>query len=181
MNDVIKTILSRKGTRVYKKTPIPKETLELLARAAVAAPNAYNAQKWHFSIISNTELLSELEYKVFLKLVEIGICEEGEKYKPFHEAPVVMVFSAAMDNEFGKQDCSTANQNVAIAAKSLNLGSRFLDVPNPFFNSPEGKEYRKRIGLPEDYETICFLSIGYPEDPDELPTEKSMDVVTYIE
>ena len=115
MNDVIKTILSRKGTRVYKKTPISKETLELLAKAAVAAPNAYNAQKWHFSIISNNELLSELEYKVFLKLVEVGICEEGENYKPFHEAPVVMVFSAAMDNEFGKQDCSAANQNVAIA------------------------------------------------------------------
>ena len=38
MNDVIKTILSRKGTRVYKKTPISKETLELLAKAAVAGP-----------------------------------------------------------------------------------------------------------------------------------------------
>lgn len=180
MNEVIMTILSRKGVREYKSTPVSKEILELLGKAAIAAPNAYNAQKWHFSIISNKKLIEELEQKVLLKLIEIGVCEEEEDYKAFHQAPVVMVFSAAMDNEFGKQDCSAANQNVAIAAKSLNLGSRFLDVPNPFFNSPEGKPYKKQLGIPEGYETICFLSIGYPKYIDEAPTEKRSDVITYI-
>lgn len=181
MNEVIRTILSRKGVREYKPIPVSKEVLELLGKAAVAAPNAYNAQKWHFSIISNKELIEELEQKILLKLIEVGICEEGEDYKAFHQAPVIMIFSAAMDNEFGKQDCSAANQNVAIAAKSLNLGSRFLDVPNPFFNSPEGEPYKRKLGIPEEYETICFLSIGYPKHADEAPTAKRSDVITYID
>lgn len=181
MNQIIETILARKGTKEYQRTPVSRETLELLVRCGIAAPNAYNAQKWHFSVVTAPALLAELEHKVYLKLVETGVCEPGEDYAPFYRAPAVFAFSAARDNEFGKQDCSAANQNVAVAAKSLGLGSRFLDVPNQFFNAPEGADFKARLGIPEDYDTICFLSLGYPADPAERPNEKRQDVVTFVD
>lgn len=181
MNDVIQTILARKGTKRYTCEPIPRETLELLARVGIAAPNAYNAQKWHFSILTNQTLLNELEHKVFLKLVETGVCKADENYAPFYHAPAVFIFSADQTNEFARQDCSAANENVAIAAKSLGIGSRFLDVPNQFFHSEDGEEYRARCGIPADYETVCFLSLGFPEDPDEQPNDKRRDVVTFVD
>lgn len=181
MNDVIKTILARKGTRTYSEVPVEREKLELLAKTAIAAPNAYNAQKWHFSVIRNKEVLDELSAKILKKLIEIGECKVGEVYDAFHGAPVIMVFVASKDNQFGKQDCSAACQNVAVAAKSLGLGSRYLDIPNHFFNAPEGEFDKQKIGIPDKYETICFLSIGYPEDPNEKPTEKRADVVTFID
>ena len=66
-------------------------------------------------------------------------------------------------------------------SKIYGSGSRYLDIPNSYFNSPEGEADKRKIGIPDGYETICFLSVGYPEDPDEKPTEKREDVVTFID
>ena len=149
-------------------------------QCAAAAPNAFNAQKWHFTCITNGELLGELEDRCYRALVKSGVCSADEEYAPFYHAPAVIVFSAAKDNAFGKQDCSAALENAAIAAKSLGLGSRFLDVPNEYFHSPESAAVRQLCGIPEDYETICFLSVGYPANKCEKPTEKRSDVFTYV-
>lgn len=181
MNPVIETILARTGTKTYRPDPVPREDLALIVRAGIAAPNAYNAQKWHFSVVTDRALLDELEEKAFQKLVETGVCEAGEDYAPFYRAPAVIVLSASSDHPFGAQDCSAANENMAIAAKSLGLGSRFLDVPNQFFHAPEGASVKARLGVPEGYETVCFLSVGYPVDAAEQPTEKRSDVVTFVE
>ena len=181
MNEVIRTILQRKGTKEYAAKPVEKETLMLLLRCAAAAPNAFNAQKWHFTAVSNAAVLAEMEEKCYRALVKSGVCSADEPYAPFYHAPAVLIFSAAKDNLFGKQDCSAALENAALAAKSLELGSRFLDVPNEYFHAPESAQLRRQCGIPEDYETICFLSVGYPADAEEKPTEKRDDVFTFVE
>ena len=181
MNEVVRTILQRKGTKEYAPQPVKKEDLQILMRCAAAAPNAFNAQKWHFTCVTNAGLLAELEEKCYQALVKCGECSADEPYAPFYHAPAVLIFSAAKDNRFGKQDCSAALENAALAAKSLGLGSRFLDVPNEYFHAPESAETRRLCGIPEDYETVCFLSVGYPADAGEKPTEKRDDVFTFVD
>ena len=181
MNEVIQTILARKGTKVYKSDPVPRKDLELLAKVGIAAPNAYNAQEWHFSFVTNATLLNELEKQVYQALLTCGISKPGGNQHPLYEAPVLVVISADRNSAFAKQDCSAANENIAIAAKSLGFGSRFLDVPNHFFNAPGGETYKKRCGVPDGYDTICFLALGYPADSGEVATEKKNDVVSFIE
>lgn len=181
MNEVIKTILARRGTKEYRADPVDKGTMELLMKCAAAAPNAFNAQKWHFTCITNRALLDELEEKCYQALVKCGECSADSVYYPFYKAPAVLVFSASVENQFGRQDCSAALENAALAAKSLGLGSRFLDVPNEYFHSEAAAETRKLCGIPDGYETICFLSVGYPADPAEQPTAKREDIFTYLD
>ena len=98
-----------------------------------------------------------------------------------HHAPAELILSAAKDKHYGKEDCSDALGSGALTVKSLGLGSSFLDVPNEYFLDQEGAQLRRQCGIPEDYETICFLSVGYPADAEEQPTEKRDDVFTFVE
>ena len=60
-NEVLNTILSRKGVKQYKSNPVPRELLEAIVAAGIAAPNAFNRQAWHFSVITNKTLLEEID------------------------------------------------------------------------------------------------------------------------
>lgn len=79
------------------------------------------------------------------------------------------------------KDCSAANENMALAAKSLGLASRYLDVPNLYTNTPEGAGCKEMCGIPKDYDTVCFLCLGYSDDISEQPTPKRGDVVNYVD
>lgn len=82
-NEVLNTILSRKGVKQYKSNPVPRELLEAIVAAGIAAPNAFNRQAWHFSVITNKTLLEEIDaetnhrlgdeegYHIILKLGQI--------------------------------------------------------------------------------------------------------------
>ena len=149
-NEVLNTILSRKGVKQYKSNPVPRELLEAIVAAGIAAPNAFNRQAWHFSVITNKTLLEEIDAETNHRLGD----EEG--YHSLYGAPVLIVISSARDNNFAKQDCSAANENMALAAKSLGLASRYLDVPNLYTNTPEGAGCKEMCGIPKDYDTVCF-------------------------
>ena len=71
--------------------------------------------------------------------------------------------------------------NMALAAKSLGLASRYLDVPNLYTNTPEGAGCKEMCGIPKDYDTVCFLCLGYSDDISEQPTPKRGDVVNYVD
>lgn len=181
MNETISNILKRVGTTAYQPKQIKDDELDLIIRAGKAAPNAFNAQNWHFSVIQDREILKAIDRKTFQALDEIGDIDEDERdYRPLYDAPALIILSAAEESQFSKQDCSCANQNMAVAAKSLNIGSRYLDVPNMAFEGEQGKRLRQRCRIPDGYEVICSLSLGYPADQDEKPSPRRDDVVSYV-
>lgn len=181
MNIVVETIMSRKGTTEYMPEQIKEEDLETILAAGRAAPNAYNAQEWHFTVVQNKCLLKRIDKATFEALNRIGEIGDDEKdYKPLYNAPTLIILSASKESLYGKQNCSCASQNMAIAAKSLGIGSRFLDVPNMIFRDDTGAEFLKDCMIPDGFETICQLVLGYPIKKDEKPNTRKVDVVTYI-
>ena len=174
VNDVISVILNRKGVKKYKSDPVPMDLLETIVTAGTAAPNAFNRQAWLFTVVTDKEILKEIDTQTNLRL------HECPSYHALYGAPALSILSSAKDNIYARQDCSAANQNMALAAKSLGIASRFLDVPNLYLQSEEGKLCRERCGIPENYQTVCFLCLGYSDEPDSKPTPKRTDVVYYI-
>ena len=102
-NEVLNTILSRKGVKQYKSNPVPRELLEAIVAAGIAAPNAFNRQAWHFSVITNKTLLEEIDAETNHRLGD----EEG--YHSLYGAPVLIVISSARDNNFAKQEIGRAH------------------------------------------------------------------------
>ena len=179
-NLVLETIHARTGVTSYTKEIPSRELLEMIVKAGIAAPSAYNRQSWHFSVVTNPELLEALDRMTFHGLDSIGdIAEDERDYKPLYDAPALIILSSSEDNEYAQMDCACANQNMAIAAKSLGLSSRFLDVPNIPFQG--NKNLGKMYGVPEGYKTVCFLVVGYGKEIEQTPSPRNHNVVTYLE
>ena len=53
-------IFKRRSIRRFVDRPVEKEKVELLLKAAMAAPSASNRQPWRFVVITRRELLNKL-------------------------------------------------------------------------------------------------------------------------
>lgn len=52
-NTAIENIFARKSVRTYTRQPIEKEKVDLLVKAAMAAPTAVNKQPWAFVVVDD--------------------------------------------------------------------------------------------------------------------------------
>ena len=94
-------IFQRRSIRKYKNTPVEKEKIELLLRAAMQAPSAGNQQPWEFIIVENKETLKKLSnVSPFSKMLAA--------------APLAIVLLANKNNmrypEYWQQDMAAATQ-----------------------------------------------------------------------
>ncbi len=91
-NAALENIMTRTSVRQYvaDKT-IPRDTIELLLRAAMAAPTAVNKQPWQFIVIDNRESLDSLAqvlpYAKMLEHASIAIVPCGDLSKAFEGEP----------------------------------------------------------------------------------------------
>lgn len=83
-NEVIRTILHRKGVKKYKQTPIPRELLETIVTAGAAAPNAFNRQAWLFTVVTTPEILTDIDTNTNMRL------EEEPGYHALYGAPALI-------------------------------------------------------------------------------------------
>jgi len=150
--DAMKAILSRRSIRKYKKKPVSDELVKNLLEAAMSAPSAGNEQPWHFIVINDPQILSEIptfhNHAEMLKEASLAIlvcCDEDlEKHKGM-----------------GVQDCSAATENVLIAVQAHGLGAVWLGV-YPRNERVEG--LRKLLNIPGHIIPFSLISIGYPAE-----------------
>ncbi|MFZ2709110.1 MAG: nitroreductase family protein, partial [Leptotrichiaceae bacterium] len=89
MNEVIRTILSRRSTRIFKEDPLKDEEIGQILEAAKYAPSGTNQQPWNFTVVSNKELIEEigLESKNVAKQSEnkhLRDLANNDKFRPFY-------------------------------------------------------------------------------------------------
>ena len=104
----------------------------------------------------------------------------GPDYKPLYQAPTLIVVSAPKDYYCADQDCAIAVENMAIAATSLSLGSRYLLAPTRFFEHETGAGIKQEIGVPEGYRTVACLVVSYDANPGQDPKARNKNVVIHI-
>jgi nitroreductase len=184
MNETIEVIKRRRSIRRYKPEQIPDAYLQEILDCALLAPNARNQQKWHFTVIQNKEMLNKMASLMKESMLNSGIAFLAERAKdpnfnPFGGAPTVILITADKTARFAEIDCALAAENILIAAESLGLGSLIMTSTELLFKSEKGEELKKELGVPERYEHVCVVALGYKdENPPAKPRRK--DVVTYI-
>lgn len=98
MNEVLKTIKSRRSVRAYAEQQISQEDLNTILEAAAYAPSGMNYQTWHFTAIQNAAVLEELNEKIkgaFAKSDEPRLRERGQSqtYCCYYHAPTLVIVS----------------------------------------------------------------------------------------
>ena len=103
--------------------PVGDELVELLLRAAMAAPSAGNQQPWQFVVVRDRETL-------------LAVTVAHPYARMLTTAPLAVLVCGDTDlekwPEFWEQDCAAATENLLIEAERIGLGAVWLGVhPRP--------------------------------------------------
>ena len=151
--DVLSVIHSRKSVRHYTDQPVTREELDTLLRAGMAAPTAGNAQPWTFVAMTDKgklrALAQGLEYGRMLAKAgaAIVVCGVPDDALP-GEA-----------NDMWVLDCSTASENILLAAEGSGLGAVWVGV---YPIEERIKHVRTVLNLPESVVPLNVISLGHP-------------------
>lgn len=161
MNESIKNILNRRSIRKYKNDSIPDEYINEIVKCGTYAPSGMNRQSSIILVIKDKETrdkLSALNAKIM-----------GANTDPFYGAPVILIVLANKDIPTYIYDGSLVMANMLLAANSLGLGSCWIHRAKEMFETKEGQDLLKSLGIEGNYEGIGNCIIGYPA---ETPSAK---------
>lgn len=153
----MKAILERKSVRKYTDQAVSPDTIQELLQAAMSAPTSNNKRPWHFVVVREREILTEIP-----------------KYSPYAQAakaaPAAIIVCADLLLEKSIEscglDCAAATENILIAAQDIRLGAVWLTL-YPERERMDG--IQKLLGLPESVLPFMVVPIGYPAENRSLP------------
>src|SRR5947209_19543698 len=150
----------RWSPRAFSSRPVEPDTLRSLLEAARWAPSSYNEQPWSFIVATKED---EGEYARLLSCLVEGNIQWAQ------HAPVLMVSVAKLHfDENGKRnrhalyDVGQAVANLIVQATALGLVVHQMAGIFP-------DKIRELYGIPEGYEAVAGIALGYPGDPETLP------------
>lgn len=184
MNETIRVIKGRRSIRKFKAAQIPDSALQEILDCALLAPNARNQQKWHFTVIQKNDMLDMIANMMKENMMNSGVEFLMEKAKdpnfdPFGGASTLILITADKTARFVEIDCAAAAENIMIASESLGLGSHIMASTELIFKSEESEELKRKLGIPEGYDHICAIALGY-KDEEPLAKPRRKDVINYI-
>lgn len=158
---VLENIHNRKSVRQYTSEPVSDEQIEILLKAAMAAPTAVNYQPWRFVVVTERaglDAMAEvLPYAKMLKQAPLAIVVCGETR-----------WFEGQENPYWQQDCSAATQNILLAAEALGLGAVWTGVyPDP----EKSGNLSRLLNLPATVQPLCAIPVGHPSG-EEPPKDK---------
>ncbi len=183
-NLVIETIKNRRSTRKYSNIPINDDDLKTIIEAGLMAPSAHNNKGWHFTVISNQELMQKMniETKEISKNCGDELYERwgnNDQFNIFYDSPIVIVLSGDDSAYNSYIDCAAATQNMLLAAESLNIGTCWIGIIELLFRKSTD-EYSELLGLPENYTPLFAMTVGNKAGKESKPPALDKSVVKYI-
>jgi len=161
--DAIKARTSYRGK--YKNTPVSKDDLKKIMDAGLAAPSGCNTQTTSLIAVDDPELLAKLRNVVELEFVVSA---------PAMICVLTQYINSYRDRCFSVQDYSAAIENMLLAI--VDLGYQSCWVEGQITDADAiGRKMADILGVPEDYDLICFLPVGVADEPIRFPKKKAFD------
>ena len=161
MNEIIKAMKERRSIRKFKSELPSKADLEQIVEAGLYAANGKGTQTTKIIVVTDKNLRD----KIMKMNRKIGGWDEG--FDPFYGAPAMLIVLAEKDWRNKVYDGSLVMGNLMLASHSLGLGSIWIHRAKEEFESDEGKEILKQLGIEGEWEGIGHCAVGYMDG--ELP------------
>ena len=175
MNNTIKDIITRRSVKKYKDKPVEMELVEQIVTAGTYAPSGMNKQAAVILAITNKEMRDRLSRMNLDVVIRNGMQTSSGHSDPFYGAPVVLVVLAKKEVGTRVYDGSLVMENMMIAANSLGLGSCWIHRAKETFETEEGKQMLRDLGLEGEYEGIGNCIVGYAADDALKPQSPRKD------
>jgi nitroreductase len=157
MEELLDLMYARRSVREYTDEPVSDEQVDIILKAAMAAPSAQDLQPWHFVVVRKRKILDKLT--------------EVHKYAHMLEqAPLAIVVCG--DQEISErhwvEDTCTATQNLLLAATALGLGGVWISL---YPKRKHQKYVRELLDIPEHVGLLCIVAIGHAAEKKKARTQ----------
>lgn len=162
MSEVMDKMLTRRSVRAYNDKMPSEEQIAQIIKAGTYAATGRGLQSPIIIAVTNREMrdkLSAMNAKIM-----------NADFDPFYGAPVVLIVLADKNVPTHVYDGSLVMGNLMLAAHDLGLGSCWIHRAREEFESEEGKEILRSLGIEGEYEGIGHCVIGCPKG--EYPADK---------
>jgi nitroreductase len=157
----IEDILRRRWSpRAFSDRMVEEEKLRNLFEAARWAASSFNEQPWYFIVATKQNIE---QYTILLDC----LVEKNQQWARL--APVLMVSVAKLSFEKTGKPNRHAFHDVGLAMGNLIVQATAMDL---FVHQMAGivsEKAREAYGIPDSYEPVAGVALGYPADVDVLP------------
>jgi nitroreductase len=176
--ELMEAIKSRRSVRNFENKDVSDEQVKQLLEAVQWAQSWANTQCWEIIVVRNAETKAKLQET---------LPKTNPATKAMVEAPVVFVicgklqaagyYKGQVTTKFGDWfmfDLGIASQNLCLRAHDLGLGSVIVGL----FDHDKAKQV---LGVPEGYELVAMIPVGYPAKVPSAPKRKEIAEFTHYE
>lgn len=153
--NTLEAIHARKSYRGgYLPVPVPREHLKEILEAGCAAPSGCNKQTTSLIAVDDPEILAQ--FRGIISNTPANTC-------PAMICVLTRRIIAYADRSFYIQDYSAAIENMLLAIADLGYASCWYEGRA---TGPDriGHHMQQILGVPEEYELVCFLPVGIPAE-----------------
>lgn len=164
--NTLEAILKRHSYRgKYKDIPVSRDDLITIMNAGLAAPSGCNMQ---------TTSLIAIDDKEVLKKVHEVIDPPAGETAPAMICVLTQRVIAYRDKCYAVQDYSAAIENMLLTMVDLGYQSCWYEG-HVTDDDKIGKNIAKVLNVPDDYDLVCILPIGVPDEDIKIVDKKSFD------
>ncbi|MBR4451831.1 MAG: nitroreductase [Clostridia bacterium] len=172
MAETLITLKTRRSCRAYKPELIEEEKLNAIIEAGTYAATGMGKQSPVIIAVTDREMRD--------KLSKMNAAVMGSDADPFYGAPEVLIVLADKSIPTYIYDGSLVIGNMMNAAADLGVASCWIHRAKEEFESEEGKEILRNLGIEGDYEGIGHLILGYAAKPENPPAKRKDNYVYKI-
>ena len=153
-------IKDRKSPRAFRSEEVTPEQLEALFEAARWAPSAMNEQPWRF-------VYATREQKEDFDRLLSCLAEANQVWAK--NASVLLLTVAKTTYSANDKPNTHAWHDTALATANLVFQATAMDLHVHQMGGFSAAKAREELGIPEGYEPVTMVAVGYIGDPDSLP------------
>lgn len=156
-NPILENIRTRRSLRKYKEAQITEDELNTVLEAGTYAPSGRGLQSPILVAVQDPETKKRLT-KMNAEIL-------GTDTDPYYGAPTLILVFAPVDRTTYIEDGSCVLDTMMLAAHSIGLASCWIHREKEMFATTEGKALMKKWGVPENFNGIGALALGYADGP----------------
>ena len=186
----VDVLRNRHSVRDFRDEPVPAEAIERLVFAASTAPSSMNEQPWKLYVATGETRagIGEVVSRTTSHLQEYAEALPPEMYDSavrwydtLGDAPVVI--GVAMRSGHGGLE--QMNRYLSVGAAIENLLLAVVDERLAACNITSSwwvrDELEEILGIPEDWELVSLIALGYPTDEPPLAPDHDADIAVYLD
>ena len=164
--NVMEAIAKRHSYRgKFMDTPVPQEHLVQIMQAGLDAPSGCNKQTTSLIAVDDPEVLKKLQAVIHPPVGETA---------PAAICVLTQRINAYRDKCFAIQDYAAAIENMLLSIVALGYQSCWYEG-HITDEDRIGYQMAQILGVPDDYELVCFLPVGVAAEDVKEPPKKAFE------